>query len=231
LKAIFTYFFLVSFACYSQSKVQSDNYLILGILHDYNGRSLYNSINDRVDYFYPFEKPIVEFIDSLLTAENRKPALIDKNGRFYIVSKPLAKFVNSFYTFTTDSSYILSDPEKDKDELMYTGRLNASLINDSIYLNYFLAGNYIRFGRKVGDYDSLAFFNSPSKAPCFLKLITELGCTEITTNTVNGGTPGRTSIKFKPTPGLSNYFEKYEYLRKRIADSYLAYQRKKLPNS
>jgi hypothetical protein len=233
VKVIFTYLLLLSFSCYSQDKRQTKtNYLILGLLQDYNGRSFYTSIKDRVDYFYPFEKPLVEFIDSLLSAENRKPELLNRRGRFSIISKPLAKFVNSFYTFTTDSSYILSDTLNDEEELVYLGRLNIPIVDDPINLRYFIAGNYIRFGEKVGDYDSLTFVNSVSKALCFLKLITRLGCTEITTRVISGGTPGRTTIKFKPTAEIRDCLEKYEYLRKKIAGSFLDFYRpRKLPAS
>ncbi len=231
MKAILTYFLLLSLSGYSQNKNhQITNYLILGLLHDYNGRSFYNSIKNQLDHFYPFEKPLVEFIDSLLTEENRKPNVLIKQEHFYIISKPLAKFVNSFYTFKTDSTYTMTDTSKDKDELVYLGRLNPLSVSDSIYLRYFIVGNYIRFGKIIDDSYSLQFVNSVSKSTYFLKLITQLGCTEITTKFIDA-IPSSTIIQFKPTIELRNYLEKYEYLRKRITESYSNYKHKKMPIS
>ena len=216
MKITFTFLILFSFSFTVQSQRKDvTNYLLLGLLNDYNGRLFYKSIHTQVEHFYPFEEPLVEFIDSLLSGEDRPYEIVNKDGHFYLNSPSIAKFVNSCYTFKTDSSYILANPEKEKWELKYTGLRKKLQITNLTRLKSFIVGSYIRHGERNNEYFVFRFVNSVSTSSYFLHLITRIGCSNITTTLITS-IPSQRLIQFKPTPALRSYIEKYEYLRARI---------------
>ncbi len=218
---------LTTFDSFSQSRTDSINhtYFILGTLSDYNGRNFYSSIVDRVDCYYAFEKPLVNYIDSLLIADNIKHTRIMNRGGICINSKTLTKELNSLYNFRDDSTEI--NTKNNVWEKEYRGYLKDDIFNDSTKMYSFLLGAYLRYGKTLDTTSKIQMSNSITKSQACLKLLEAIGCSDLTVK-ILPHIPAQHIINFKPTEKLDSLIKYFEPLIQKQNSSWNLYRKQLL---
>ena len=135
--------------------VKTDNtFFLLGTLNDYMGRK-WVAKDEVFDRYYPFEKPLMKFVDSIVQKEF-KTVLIEKNN--CLNSKEMAKKMNSFYV---ENDLI--------DSLFTTKEKKVS----------FLLGAYYRYGEKVNDNIYKIQIANSHKHIEIQQILISLGCKNI----------------------------------------------------
>ncbi len=176
----------------SESKTQTVSinpiYFVLGTLSDYNGRFYYVKREKQVDRYYPFEKPIVNYLTLYIKTELdiNVDTIFEKSNHSEMYSEKLSKKMNSFYG--------------EKDELL-NGKFET---NEQIYS--FLAGVYYRYGDKLDvSIYKIQLANSPKHQNCheFLK---QIGCKNILYERLKN-IPAQFIYYFEPTDELKKYFD------------------------
>ncbi|MEN8119290.1 MAG: hypothetical protein ABFS35_03045 [Bacteroidota bacterium] len=183
---------------YSLDKISKLNstYFILGTLNDYMGRYQYVGRNNQVDRYYPYEKPLMLYLDSLIENDFHIKLTTVKNETF---SKDLSTILNSFYN--------------DQD------RLIDSLFKSTENINSFLSGVYYRFGEKINSsIYKIQLANSSKHQICY-KLLKRTGCNKIFYKYLKN-IPAQFIFYFEPTEELRCCFDKLTVQKKKLDDSY-----------
>lgn len=158
-------------------------YFTLGTLSDYMGRFYYIDNPDQVDRYYPYEKSLRDFLDSLILDElNIKITVNERDETF---SKDLSILLNSFY----GSDKLLID----------------SLFKNNDQIFSFLTGKYYRYGRVINDSLFLIqMANSPNHKICDA-LLKKADCKNVHFKYLKN-IPAQFIYFFVPPPKLKDYF-------------------------
>jgi len=207
-------------------KINND-YFLLGTLNDYMGRDKYSEVANRIDEYYPNEKPLVSFLDSIY--KNSYPDLVlsksPKTGKLELRSMFLAQKVNDFYDFQSSGRGIycgkadfktlnLDSLSKTPDfhskyfEALYTGRMKTDIFTSNSERFSFIAGAYIRFGGKKDSLYYIRIPNSVSKVNILAEQLKYLKCTNVKYVIKKGYIPCGHTVYFTPTEELKNYLER-----------------------
>lgn len=212
LSILITAFLLVFQSTYSQiyNEIEKTNssdtildptFFVLGTLSDYMGRFQYVDREKQVDRYYPFEKPLVNYLTGYIHKELYMvvDTVFEKSDHCKMFSDELSKALNSFYG--------------EKDEL-----LNSKFeTKNQIYS--FLAGVYCRYGDKLdSSIYKIQLANSPKHQNCheFLK---QVGCENIFYQYLRH-IPAQFIIYFEPTDELKRYLDSIEYERVALNNSF-----------
>ncbi|MBD0400589.1 hypothetical protein [Flammeovirga sp. EKP202] len=188
----------------SDSTTQYDpDYFVLGTLSDYMGRFQYVDRQKQIDKYYPYEKPLVEFLTQYIKEERNitVDTVFLSSNHSNMFSEELSKTMNSFYD--------------DKDQLIRS----KFKTNKQIYS--FLAGVYYRYGKKIDDsIYKIQLANSPKHQDCyeFLKLVK---CEKVFYKFLNN-IPAQYILYFEPTKELKMYLDLIEPERIILQKSYHA---------
>jgi hypothetical protein len=179
-------------------------YFILGSLSDYMGRFEYVDKKNQIDRYYPYEKPLMEFIESIIKNNLNLnvitvPDKLSEVDLYETFSPELSPVLNSYFNRT----YLVIDSLKNKPEL------NCS----------YLTGRYYRYGKRINDSIYLIqMANSADHEACHL-LLKRIGCTRIHFKYLKN-IPAQFIYYFIPTTELKNYFDSLENEKKKLEDSY-----------
>lgn len=224
--------------CFGQSpdiKIDND-YFLLGTLNDYIGRDKYNAVANRVDEYYPNEKPLVSLLDSIY--KNCYPDLAlstsPQTGRLELRSTVLAQKVNDFYDFqpsgrgtycgkadfktlNLDSLAKTPDFHTKYFEPVYTGRVKTDIFKNDSERFSFIAGAFIRFGGKKDSLYYISIPNSTSKVNALTEQLKYLKCTNVDYVIKKDYIPCGHTVYFTPTEELKNYLET-NYQKQRVSN-------------
>jgi hypothetical protein len=163
-------------------------YFVLGTLSDYMGRFQYVEKEMQVDRYYPYEKPLVEYLTKYIKTELeiKVDTVFEKSNHCKMFSESLSKTLNSFYG--------------DKDELL-RGKFET---NKQIYS--FLTGVYYRYGEKLDtSIYKIQLANSPKHQNCY-EFLKQIGCENIFFQYLRN-IPAQYILYFEPTDELKEYFD------------------------
>ena len=183
-------------------KVNS-TYFLLGTLNDYAGRSwgLKENIFDR---YYPYEKPLMGFVDSLVK-KDFKINLVEKDGCYF--SNELYKKMNSFYK-----------GNRIVDTLLFYNNQNKLS---------FLLGAYYRYGSKIGDgIYKIQLANSPKHNECYA-ILKQLNCKNIYFKRLDN-IPTIYILYFEATGPILKYFDAIEPQKDKLFESFVESFRKSI---
>lgn len=176
--------------------VKTDNtFFLLGTLNDYMGRK-WVAKGEVFDRYYPFEKPLMKFVDSIVKKEF-KTVLIEKDNCFN--SEEMAKKMNSFYV---ENDLI--------DSLFTTKEKKAS----------FLLGTYYRYGEKVDENIYKIQIANSHKHIEIHQILISLGCKNIYYKRLQN-IPIQNIIYFESNDLIKAYFETIESEKEKLFDSRL----------
>lgn len=169
-------------------------YFVLGTLSDYMGRFQYVDRDKQVDRYYPYEKPLVDYLTEYINSELNimVDTVFEKSNYSEMFSDKLSKTLNSYYG--------------EKDELI------ASKFETNEQICSFLAGVYYRYGEKLDtSIYKIQLANSPKHQNCyeFLKMI---GCENIFYQYLRN-IPAQFILYFEPTEELKIYLDSIESKR------------------
>ncbi|GAT62824.1 hypothetical protein [Paludibacter jiangxiensis] len=217
-----------AFHCFGQSsdiKINND-YFLLGTLNDYMGRDKYSEVANRVDEYYPNEKPLVSVLDSIY--KNSYPDLAlatsPQTGRLELRSTLLSQKINDFYDFqpsgrgtycgkadfktlNLDSLAKTPDFHSKYFESVYTGSVKTDIFTSDSERFSFIAGAYIRFGGKKDSLYYISISNSTSKVKVLAEQLKYLKCTNVDYVIKKDYIPCGHTVYFTPTEELRNYLE------------------------
>jgi|WetSurSiteA1Bulk_404760.scaffolds.fasta_scaffold07589_3 hypothetical protein len=181
-------------------------YFTLGTLWDYIGRFTYVNKNSQVDRYYSYEKPLIDYLDSMIKKELNIDILInpddEKNvARYETFSPELSARINSFFK----GNHLITDSLKNLSSLNYS----------------YLAGRYYRYGNKINDsIYSIQIANSADHAVCD-SLLRRSGCNKIHFKYLKN-IPAQFIYYFIPTNELERYFDYLFKEKQELDDSYNA---------
>jgi len=187
-------------------------YFILGTLSDYMGRFTYVDKESQIDSYYPYEKPLMEFLESIITNDlNLKVSTIPGNlvevSLYETFSPELSLVLNSFFNKT----YLITDSLKNKPEFIYS----------------YLTGRYYRYGEKINDsIYKIQLANSADHKVCD-SLLRRGGCTKIHFKYLRN-IPAQFIYYFIPTSGLKNYLNYIEIEKVKLQDSFNEYLKSRM---
>lgn len=166
-------------------------YFVLGTLSDYMGRFSYVKREKQVDRYYPFEKPLVNYLTLYIKTELNitVDTIFEKSNHGEMYSDELSKKINSFYG--------------EKDELL----IAKFETKNQIYS--FLAGAYYRYGEKL---DSSIYKIQVSNSPnhiIYNELLKKIGCENVLYEYLKN-IPAQFIYYFEPTDELKKYFDSIE---------------------
>jgi|GEM_PF-6813127 len=188
-------------------------FFLLGTLSDYMGRFNYSDMNDQIDSYYPFEKPMVDYLTSFInvTFDTNVDTTFAESGHSEMYSSDVAEELNDFYELI-DVEY---DGVSYKRE-----QLIESEFKNSKHINSFLSGIYYRYGEKIAPYFyKFTFYNSSKYSICY-KFLDRIGCDNIYLKSYNNSIPVGKVIYFKATFELKKYFDLIENEKQILLDSY-----------
>jgi len=166
-------------------------YFVLGTLGDYMGRFQYMERGKQIDRYYPFEKPLVDYLTRYIKAEIYidVDTIFEQSNHSEMFSDELSTTLNSFYG--------------EKDELLDT-KFETS---NQIYS--FLAGVYYRYGEKLdSSIYKIQLANSPKHQNCY-ELLKQIGCENIFYQYLRN-IPAQYILYFEPTDVLEKYLDGIE---------------------
>jgi hypothetical protein len=187
-------------------------YFILGTLWDYIGRFTYVDKNSQIDRYYPYEKPLMEYLERMVKEEfniviKTTPDNESKVSRYETFSPELSSKINSYF----NKNFLIIDSLK-----------NLPKLNSS-----YLAGRYYRYGRKINDsIFSIQIANSADHKACD-SLLRRVGCTKIHFKYLKN-IPAQFIYYFIPTNELKRYFDYLAKEKKELEDSYFNYLKTEL---
>ncbi|MGE5420108.1 MAG: hypothetical protein ACM3UT_07970 [Chloroflexota bacterium] len=176
-------------------------YLLLGTLSDYMGRFTYIDQPNQVDKYHYFEKPLVEYLDSMIQNDLGSEINVSQkffNGSYETFSEPLAKTINSRY--------------------------ENNLLKDSIFrtneeICSFLTGRYYRYGGQLNDsIYKIQLANSPDHNIIEV-LLRRIGCTRVH-YTFLRNIPAQFIYYFIPTVELKESFSQIKKQKDALNLSY-----------
>lgn len=215
-KILIVTFLLVIQSAFSQIDKKMDNtilanrkqtvsiepvYFVLGTLSDYNGHFYYVKREKQIDRYYPFEKPMVNYLTLYIKAELNiiVDTIFEKSNHCEMYSDELSKKLNSFYG--------------EKDELLS----NKFETKNQFYS--FLAGAYYRYGEKLdSSIYKIQLTNSPNHHICY-ELLKKSGCENVLYEYLKN-IPAQFIYYFEPTDELKKYFDSIEFEREILKKSY-----------
>lgn len=176
-------------------------YFVLGTLSDYMGRFQYVAREKQVDRYYPYEKPLVDYLTNYIHTEMNLAVdtLFDTYNHCTTYSDELSKILNGFY------------------------RANGELINNKFETNKqicsFIAGVYYRYGDKLdASIYKIQLANSPKHQNCY-DFLKRIGCKNILYKYLSH-IPAVFILYFEPTDELKNYLDFIESDRLILQESY-----------
>ena len=175
-------------------------YFVLGTLSDYMGRFAYVNRTMQVDRYYPYEKPLVDYLTDYIKTELdiEVNTIFEETNHSKMFSEELSKTLNSFYG------------EKDK--------LIDSKFETDEQINSFLAGVYYRFGQKLDtSIYKIQLANSPKHQKCY-ELLKQIHCHKIFYKYLRN-IPAQFILYFEPTNELRGYLDAIEPYRMVIEES------------
>ena len=187
-------------------------YFILGTLSDYMGRFTYVNKESQIDSYYPFEKPLIELLESIITNDlNLKVSTIPDNlvevSLYETFSPELSLVLNSFFNKT----HLITDSLKNKPEFNHS----------------YLTGRYYRYGEKINDsIYKIQLANSGDHKVCD-SLLRRVGCTKIHFKYLRN-IPAQFIYYFIPTSGLKNYLNYIENEKVKLQDSFNEYLKSRM---
>lgn len=174
-------------------------FLLLGTLNDYNGYNRSTKEN-QFDTYYPYEKPLMKYIDSIAKKDFNINLEQDKNA---FISNKLASKMKSFYA----------------NDLLIDSLLNT----DDKKISYLL-GVYLRDGEKISeDVYKIQLANSRKHNNVYI-FLKELKCNAVFFKRVDGY-PTIFYLYFQPTELLKKYFATVEAEKNKLALSEKASRR------
>lgn len=169
-------------------------FFLLGTLNDYMGRK-WIAKGEVFDRYYPFEKPLMKFVDRIVKKEY-KIVLIEKDN--CLNSKEMADKMNSFYVENNLNDSLFTTKEK-----------NLS----------FLLGAYYRYGEKVTDNIYKIQIANSFKHIEIQKILISLGCKNIFYKRLQN-IPVQNIIYFESNDLIKAYFETIEFEKQKLFDSF-----------
>lgn len=166
-------------------------YFVLGTLSDYMGRFQYVEREKQIDLYYPFEKPVVDYLTGYIKTKLNivVDTIFEKSNRSKMFSDELSKTLNSFYG---EKEELLSDKFKTKKQ-KYS----------------FLVGIYYRYGEKLdSSIYKIQLANSPKHQNCY-EFLKEIGCENIFYQYLRN-IPAQFVLYFEPVDELKEYLELIE---------------------
>ena len=176
-------------------------YFVLGTLSDYMGRFSYVKREKQVDRYYPFEKPMVNYLTLYIKTELNitVDTIFEKSNHCEMYSDELSKKLNSFYG--------------EKDELLS----NRFETKNQFYS--FLAGAYYRYGEKLdSSIYKIQLTNSPNYNICY-ELLKKSGCENVLYEYLKN-IPAQFIYYFEPTDELKKYFDSIEFEKEILKKSF-----------
>jgi hypothetical protein len=204
-------FFLLSQISYCQvdnSITEKDTitldpqYFILGTLSDYMGRFEYVDREKQIDRYYPYEKPVVDYLTKYIKNELdiSVKTVFEQSLHSEMFSEELSKTLNNFYG--------------ENDELLDN---KFETLNQKYS---FITGVYYRYGfSNNSNISKIQLANSPKHKSCYL-LLKQIGCENIFYQYLRN-IPAQYIIYFEPTSELKKYFEIIEKERLIIRESFI----------
>lgn len=176
-------------------------YFVLGTLSDYNRHFYYVRREQQIDRYYPFEKPMVNYLTLYIKTELNitVSAIFEESNPREMYSDELSKKLNSFYG--------------EKDELLST----KFETKNQIYS--FLAGAYYRYGEKL---DSSIYKIQVSNSPnhnIYNELLKKIGCENVLYEYLKN-IPTQFIYYFEPTDELKKYFDSIELEKEILTKSF-----------
>lgn len=176
-------------------------YFVLGTLSDYMGRFSYVKREKQVDRYYPFEKPMVNYLTLYIKSELNisVDTIFEKSNHCEMYSDELSKKLNSFYG--------------EKDELL----INKFESKNQFYS--YLAGAYYRYGEKLdSSIYKIQLTNSPNHNVCY-ELLKKSDCENVLYEYLNN-IPAQFIYYFEPTDELKKYFNFVESEKEILTKSF-----------
>lgn len=213
-KKLLTIFLLVGQLAFSQIEKKEDStiidreyivsidpiYFLLGTLSDYNGHFYYVEREKQIDNYYPFEKPLVNYL-TLYIKEKLNitvDTIFEKSKHCEMYSDELSKKLNSFYG---ENDKLISDKFETK---------------NGIYS--YLAGAYYRYGEKLDStIYKIQLTNSPNHNICN-ELLKKAGCDKVVYEYLRN-IPAQFIYYFEPTDELKKYLDSVEFEKEILEES------------
>ncbi|NME68587.1 hypothetical protein [Flammeovirga aprica] len=176
-------------------------YFILGTLSDYGGRSQYVNRENQVDKYYPYEKPLADFLKKYIKTELNISieTVLGPSNHQNTYSPELSKQLNDFY----GEEDKLSNDKFESDEQIYS----------------FIAGVCYRYGERLENaIYKIKLSNSPKHQNCYESL-KQIGCQKLFYKQTKS-IPRQDIIYFKPTPKLMKYLKLIEEERIELETSF-----------
>lgn len=164
------------------------DYFLLGTFSDYMGRFRYINRETQVDRYYPYEKPLAEYISAFILKNYNvaaKPKYSD-SGHSEIYSEEIARKLHSYYT----EAGVLKNDIFDTPEKKYS----------------FLSGIILRHGELLFDDVFRVTLSNSYNGELVYNLIKDLGCDKIIYKIRRNNIPVTQVFYFKATPTIMAYY-------------------------
>ena len=209
-------FFIVQNLYSQKSDLKMDpNYFLLGTFSDYIGRSQFSAQKDAIERYFPQEKALVNYLNSMLK-ENNIEFKIDsiRNGKENYITQlkdlKLNVKLNSFYNF---DSFDLTYPKRDT---IFKGKLKKDIFFNDTQKYSFIAGVYSRYGEEQkGNLYGIRMHNSVNKISVILKVLEDLDASEINYEIIKN-IPTNHLVYFKPNDELKKYLDEVASIKDEI---------------
>jgi len=185
-------------------------FFMLGTLSDYMGRFQYIDRQKQVDRYFPYEKPLVDYLTHYIKTELgiSVDTTTDQSKHMQMYSAKLSRELDHFY----------GADDKLVDSLFQTPEQACS----------FLAGVYLRYGEKLDtSIYKIQLANSPKHQTCY-ELLKKVKCPQIFYKYLKN-IPAQFILYFQPSPVLKKYLSKVEYKNEVLKHSF-QHQVKELMN-
>ena len=195
-----------------ESKLNIDSeYFLLGTLTDYLGRLDHPKFQERVDYYYKYEKAVSDEIYAIFNSQfELKYEITKDSNRYEIYSGQLSSLIDNYYNFKPSGSMTMQH------DTIYRGILRSDIFDTELKKLSFLAGVFARFGEVSDTTYSIKIANSMSKVKICETLLKELDCSEVNYEILRDYIPSGHNLYFKPSEKVDEYLTEYYYLRKQI---------------
>ncbi len=201
--------FFVSVKGQDSLKINLNSFLI-GTLSDYMGRTTYKEVDNRVDTYYPYEKSLANYLDSIFMDSIPDFELRLNNDRPEIYSKTLSDLINTYYQYEPSGSMTMEH------DTIYRGKLKSEIFKTDKEILSFIAGTYVRFGEENDSTTCIRIHNSYSKAKICTEFLKKMNCVNVKYEITEGYIPTSHIVFFDPSPELSEYLEKVMKLRMQL---------------
>jgi hypothetical protein len=184
------------------AELDPDTFL-LGTFSDYMGRFRYIDRESQIDRYYPYEKPLTEFIAKFIFDEYhiKTDVKVQSGGHSDLLSAQLAQQLHS--TYYDDQ-----------------GSLKLEMIDTNQKKYSYLTGIYYRYGNHLKDnIYSIRIVNSMKNEDIY-QLLKRLDCDRIIYRFNRGYLPASTVFYFEATTEMFRYLKAVEIEKKNLQESY-----------